>query len=383
MLNQDEQIQKMLMASQYVLVVFAPGDSGDALASAIALKLWLEKQHKQVNLVASGFTAPKNFKFLPAALDVKPELSHLQKFIIKVDVSKAPIDSLSYDVKDNWLSIYLTPKNGIITKHELRTAQSTFKYDLIITINTPDLASLGDVFQNNSDLFYRVPVINVDYQPSNERYGQINLIDLTATASAEIVYRLLKNIGENFLDAPIATALLTGMIIATKSFKNAHLSPHTLQLASDLVASGADREKIIQHLYRTRSVSALKLWGHALTHLQTDPKIGLVWTSLTQDDFARSGASAEDLLGLVEELIGNSPEAKIILVLYETETSAGKKQIRGLVSADKNYDASLLVRPLHPEGNKKQADFTIADKTLKEAEELSIKTISDCIALRP
>ncbi len=381
-LTEYQQIKKLLDDSRYILIVFAPSDQGDALASSLALKHLLDKQRKQVDIVSTGFTVPKNFKFLPLVDTVKKELSHLQKFIVKVDVSKAPIDTLSYDIKDNWLSIYLTPKQGIITKHELRTAQSTFKYDLIITLGTPDLTALGDIFSNNTDLFYRVPIINIDHQPSNERYGQLNLVDLTTTSSAEIVFSLIKHIEPTGLNQNVATALLTGMIVATKSFKNEHLSPHTLQLASELVEHGADREKIVQHLYRTRSIAALKLWGQALTHLETDSKHGLVWTTLTRDDFSRSGAATEDLHGIVDELISNSPEAKIVAVLYEEMDDTGKMIIKGIVTTDKNFDALALTKPLSSEGNKKQATFSLHGQGLKDALEKTLETIRQTTGLR-
>src|SRR3989338_5216265 len=156
-LTDFEQLQKVLKTSKYILVLFNSQDNGDGLASAVALKTFLEGLHKQVEIVSNNFISPKQFKFLPGADTVKPELAHLQKFIIKVDVSKTSIETISYDIKDSWLSIYLTPKQGIIGKQELRTAQSTFKYDLIVTLNTPDLESLGTTFFNNTDLFYKTP----------------------------------------------------------------------------------------------------------------------------------------------------------------------------------------------------------------------------------
>lgn len=378
-LSEIQQLQKILETSKYILIVFNSRDNGDSVSSAIALKRFLEKQHRQADIACSDFSAPKNLSFLPEIDAIKPTLSNLQKFIIKVDVSKTTLESLSYDIKDSTLHIYLTPKNGLISKNELRTAQSTFKYDLIITLNTPDLDSLGNLFFNNTDLFYRTSIVNIDHLPNNERYGQINMVDLAATSTSEIIYKIIKEIGEQFFDSGISTTLLTGMTVATKSFKNPNITPFTLQIASDLMARGADREKIVQNLYRTRSIATLKLWGEALTHLQNNPKLGLVWTTITRDDFTRSGGAPEDLKGIIDDLLSNSPEAKVIVLLYEIEN--GSKRIGGLVATEKNHDAMLLLKPLQPDGNKKLARITIQGKTLKEAEEIVLKTISDALPL--
>ncbi len=382
--NDTQQALKLIEDSKHVLLIFSSRDTGDALASALAMKNILEKQHRQADVVCNDFKAPKRFNFLPSIADVKPALANLQKFIIKVDVSKTAIESLSYDIKDSTLSIYLTPKNGIIGKNELRTAQSTFKYDLIITFNTPDLESLGVAYLNNTDLFFRTPIIAIDHQPDNERYGKINLIDLAATSSSEIIYKLIKEAGEQFLDAATCTTILTGITIATGSFKNSNLSPSTMQIASDLMARGADREKIMQNLYRTRSIATLKLWGQALTHLVSDPKIGLVSSSLTREDFSRSGGTPDDVRGIIDELLSNSPEAKVSLLLYEIENNNEKdlpagRQVGGIIASEKNYDVLHLVKPFQPEGTKHLAYFFISGKTLSESEEIVIKNISEAL----
>lgn len=385
-LSDIKQAETLIKSSKYILLIFNSKDNGDALASALAMKTFLEKQHREADVVCDDFKAPKQFNFLHSISTVKPALANLQKFIIKVDVSKTAIESLSYDIKDSVLSIYLTPKDGIIGKNELRTAQSTFKYDLIITFNTPDLDSLRATYQNNTDLFHRTPIIAIDHLPNNERYGKINLVDLSATSTSEIVFKLIKEIDEQYLDANLCTTLLTGITIATGSFKSPNLSPSTMQIASDLMARGADLEKIMQNLYRTRSISTLRLWGQALSHLQSDTKIGLVSTSLTKEDFSRSGGTPEDLRGIIDELLSNSPEAKVILLLYEMENidktnlPAGR-QIGGIIASEKNFDALHLARPFHPEGTKHLATFLVQDKTLKEAEDLVMKSISEALPI--
>lgn len=369
-----QQFNKVLSDSKYILLLFNPKDNGDALASALALKKIIETDHKQAEVVATDFILPKSLSFLPGATDVKAALTHLQKFIIKVDVAQNPIDTISYDIKDNTLSIYLTPKTGAITKHELRTASSAFKYDLIITLGIPDLESLGNIYHNNTDLFYRTTIVNIDHQPSNESYGQINLTDPNYSSLSEIIYNFLKQ-ENNLINAEIATILLTGMTIATKSFKNQNVTPLTLQTASQLVNLGAEREKIVQHLYRTRSLSTLKLWGQALTHLKNDSQLGIVWTTLTHDDFYRSGATIENLHGLIDELISNSPEAKIIILLAED----ANKKIHGVVTAEKNFDALTLAKFFNPIGHRRRATFTISDETITSAETKIISKIQEAI----
>lgn len=365
-LNETQQLNQLLEKSRHILLVLNSTQNTDSVCGAVAWKKWLEKQNKQVDIIADNFVLPKNLKFMVGAKEIQPQISHLQKFIVRVDVTNIKIDTLSYDIKDNWLSIYLTPKQGIITKNELRTAQSSLKYDLIITINAQDLESLGKIFFNNTDLFYKVPIINFDNHPGNEHFGQINFVELTATSISETIFKTMTQLSASHIDADIATALLAGMISQTQSFKTTNVTPHTLNTASQLMNLGADREKIVKHLYRTKSISSLRIWGEALTHMESDPNLGLVWTTITREDFARAGATEDELKELIDELVNNSPEAKLVLLLYEN--TKGENKVHGFLSVDKQRDAKMLLQSFQAEGNKKNASFTMTNKTIKEVE---------------
>lgn len=371
-LSEVAQIKQLLQDHQYLLVVFPPYDTGDALASALAFKAYATASGKQVDVVGGTGALIRQFKFLAHAEQAKIALTEIQKFIIKVDVSRAPIETLSYDIKEGWLSIYLTPKTGVISKNELRTAQSNFKYDAIIVLGATDLAALGDVYLNNTDLFFRLPIINIDRAADNERFGHVNYIGLQASSLAEFTYTLLKQLDEHLIGPAIATALLAGMIAATKSFTSQGVTPHTLRLASELVDRGADREKIITHLYRTRSVATLKLWGAALARLHSDR--GIVHTNLTREDFARSGAAEAGVFGIIEELLSNAPEAKIIIVTYEIPGDI-TATIKSLVVTGPETNALALVAPFAPQGTPERAIVTTAGKTLGEAEQAILETI--------
>ena len=372
MLDTVAQLVKLIDDSQHPLIVFGVGKNDDSAAAAVALAQYLGARGKQAEIASHGFDTPTHLAFLDGIKDIKPELSHLHKFTIKVDVSKTKLETLSYDVKDGWLSIHLTPRQGAITKDNLRTLQTGYKYDLIFVLGATDLQILGDMFFNNTDLFYRTPIVNVDTHPGNEHFGALNLVDLTATSVAEIIFQTFEQTGAS-TGAETATAILTGMIAGTRSFKTPNVTPATLNLAGKLMNLGADRDKIVRHLYRTKSISTLKLWGRALSVLQTDREAGLVWTTITRDDFIRSGTDSTDLNDLVVELIANSPEAKIILVLFEDDS--GQNKIRGFLTTDKNFDALDLAKSLSPTGTKRAAEFVFLNQNLKSAEETTVAEI--------
>ena len=158
------------------------------------------------------------------------------------------------------------------------------------------------------------------------------------------------------------------MIAATHSFRTKNVKPQALSLASKLMHIGADREYIIERLYRTKTLATLKLWGQALNHLEHRQDLGLVSTLLTREDFIRSGASEYDLYDIIDELIANSPEAKMILLLHESIKENDQESIYGILQTQNGFNAKEFLSHLNAAGDKRQATFVIKNKTLKQVE---------------
>lgn len=375
-LNKEQQIMETINRSHHILVVFR-ADSGDDLAAALALKNLFNKLKKEVEIISPDTTPSRLFEFLPNFKDIRSELSPLQKFIIKIDLTKNKLASLSYDVKQDNLFIYITPKTGAITHENIKTAATDLKFDLIVTLGCPDLPSLGSLYHNNTSLFTKIPIINFDHEPSNENFGSLNWIDISALANTEIIFELLQKTWPDLIDLEIATLLLTGLIVKTQSFRTANINSRTLQNASQLVNLGADREKIIQHLYRRRTLPTLKLWGRALSNLKNDTKNSLVWTTLTKNDFIDAGASPIELSGIIDELISNAPEAKIIIIFYEIEDGT-----EAVIFNQLHLDIKELFRNFNSEGTKNKIKITLKKTPLLEAEQKILEPIKNNLNIK-
>lgn len=374
------------MKSEHPLITFRKEWSVDAVASALALAKFLEKKGKRADVVADGFAAPKSLRFLPGIETVKPNFRQLRKFVIHLDVSKTKIDELSYDIEGDKLRIHVTPKEGRFDGKDVTTASTDFKYDCIVTVDTPDYGALGTLFSANTEFFYDRPTINIDHEPANEQYGNLNCVDITATSTAEVMHALLKSTGEHFLSEEIATCLLAGIISKTRSFKTASVTPRTLDIASELVSAGAKREEIVQNLYRTRTISTLKLWGRALARLKFDPGIKMAWTLLVRQDFIHAGATEEHLPDVIDELIMNSPEAEIVGLLYEQESTTEPGKVAGvcaLVSTEKHADALGLLPGLKPDGTRRMARVCFPTTAIMDAEKTVLAAINKSLGKTP
>ena len=371
-LTTSQQILELVKKSKRILIALKKNPDIDSMSSALALALFLKKLEKKVEIIADGADKKNLLSFLGNTDLIKPKLDNIRKFIISLDVSKTKVKDFSYDLADNNLNIYITPKAGYFENSDVSFSSSGFKFDLIFTINVPDMEAIGEIYDQNTEFFYNTPIINIDNQPNNEYFGQINLVELTATSAAEVVYSIIEKIDAELIDEEISTSLLTGLISKTNSFKTDKVTPKALSAASQLIANGADRAKIIQNLYQTRSINTLQLWGRALSRLKTENDNKIAWSLLSLKDFETTKTTEENLPDIIEELISYITEVEIIFLLFEQANN----KIKAIFKVEKNHDALALTNEFNPKGTKEIVSFEISNQNnLKEAENVILEII--------
>src|SRR5690606_38881218 len=133
-------------------------------------------------------------------------------------------------------------------------------------------------------------------------YGKVNLVDTGATSTGEILVGVGEALGVEF-DADIATGLLTGIISDTGSFQHANTTPKSLTVAAQMVGYGARQQEIIKHLFKTKPLASLKLWGRILSNIQFDNRLKLVWATVDYTTLQSMGVTGQDIGGLIDELM--------------------------------------------------------------------------------
>jgi phosphoesterase RecJ-like protein len=354
MKNLNEQIVTAIEKAQRIVIVFNRDWQGDAVASALALKLWLEKIGKIADIAAEKPSSVSSYAFLPSFASIKAQLNNLRKFIISLDITNTEVKEIEYKVEGSKLDFIISPKNGFFKHEDISSRQSGFTYDLIITLNAPDFESLGSIYDHDTEILFETTVINIDHEAANDNYGQINHVNINAVATAEILYELFQS-KKDSINADIATCLLAGLIAETKSFKTANVSPRTLTIASDLIGLEGRREEIINALYRSRQLNVLKLWGSVLMGLKSDYDNRLVWSMIRGEDFVATETKPEDLSDVIDELIVSLPSAQVIVLAYETNN-----KVEVLVQSVKNLDALYVSQPWPVVGTRTTARVSLS-----------------------
>lgn len=307
-LTQTQQIKNLVSESNNVFVTFRDSYDGDVICASLAAGLFLEKLGKKVTVVRPNFSLPSEYQFLKDAHRISSLTPVLRRAMISLETNGRGLPGLSYEEKNGRLNIFISP-----SRQEKAEIKYQNRFELIFILGTPDFHSLGDLFHQNTDFFYGAPIINIDYHPQNERMGQINLVDLTATSNSEVVWGLINSLDSQEIDEELATVVLAGIIHKTDCFRREHLHPNCLNLASELIALGARREEIINNLYRNKTTENLKLWGKIFASLKEAREGKMVLCSLDKE----TKIEKNELDAVTNELFLILPKMELIIFFME------------------------------------------------------------------
>ena len=123
------------------------------------------------------------------------------------------------------------------------------------------------------------------------------------SSASELLYHILKSSPQcdgrpEMLPAFAAESMLTGMTTDTNNFANSTY-PSTLQMASELIAIGVDRDKIIYNLYNQYGENRLRLLGHILKDLMKITEDGVAYIVLDKPTLDKYSIEEGDTEGFV------------------------------------------------------------------------------------
>lgn len=173
----------------------------------------------------------------------------LRDFIIALDKEKA--DHLRYKVEGDSVKIYITPYKTTITSSDLDFSQGDYNVELVLALGVDNQDHLDKALENHGQILHDATVVTVTAGDQTSTLGGIDWHETNASSLSEMLASLadaLKTADTALLDAPSATALLTGIVAQTERFSNKHTTATVMTVASQLIAAGADQQLIATKL---------------------------------------------------------------------------------------------------------------------------------------
>jgi bifunctional oligoribonuclease and PAP phosphatase NrnA len=169
-------------------------------------------------------------------------------------------------------------------------------------------------------------LINIDHHPGNEHFGTINIVIENASSTAELVTRLLRDIGVEF-DRDIATCLYTGVVTDTGRFQYASSTPDTLRLAADLLSLGVPAPEIAQEVFESSPFGYLKLVGRVLDRARLFEEERFVYSWITLADLEETGVALDETEKLID-LVRSTRAADVAALFKEQEDGKYRVSLR-------------------------------------------------------
>lgn len=208
-----EQVAAAIRDGASFLVAAHESPDGDAIASTLALANALREMGKEV-VAYNADPIPQKLKFLPGADTL---VNHVA-------------EQARYDV------------GIVLDAGELRRA----KIDAVAMCKV---------------------TINIDHHPYSEDFGDIYCVDTDASATAVLIYRILKHLGYS-VSAAVAENIYTAILSDTGSFRYSSANPEAFSVAGEMVACGVDPWKVAGGLYESQEAERLRLLAKSLATLE-------------------------------------------------------------------------------------------------------------------
>ena len=194
-------------------------------------------------------------------------------------------------------------------------------------------------------------LIDHHLNPDREAFDLV-FSETEISSTCELLYRVLlalPGVGEAAkLPMQVLTPLMTGMTTDTNNFANS-VFPSTLQMASELLSAGVDRDALLEQLYQHYRENRLRAMGAFLSECMTVRPDGVAYAVLRRDFLQRFAIQEGETEGFVNLPLGIGA-VRISVLLREDED-----HFRVSIRSKKGVSANRLASEAFHGGGHEQA----------------------------
>lgn len=242
--NNIKKITELVTRYNSGVIALQNNPSVDGVAAGTALYLALSKLGKHMSIVCNT----KQSLDLTGADKIQNSFvasgNHL---VISFPYTEGAIDKVDYNIAGNSFNLIIVPtgESNKIDPKDVKFSYTGGKIEFIITVDVPNLNSLGPLYTENQAEFQGKNIINIDRHLINNNFGTVNMVNKTVSSTSELVYQVIKELGVQ-IDKDIATNLYTGLLAATNNFTSYSVNQNTFEASAELMKHGAVKKQLPQ-----------------------------------------------------------------------------------------------------------------------------------------
>ena len=190
----------------------------------------------------------------------------------------------------------------------------------------------------------RAQKILIDHHLEPESFADLALWDSTAAATAQLVYRLIVELGDKKLvDVAIAESLYAGLMTDTGSFRHGNTTGDVHRMAADLLDLHIDVSGIHRRIFDNVSIDKFRLLGYVLNEkLVVLPEYKFAYITLTDAELKNYRSKTGDTEGMVNYALAVEGVVMACILIDRGDEirlsfrSIGNFSVRNLASAHFN-----------------------------------------------
>jgi phosphoesterase RecJ-like protein len=159
------------------------------------------------------------------------------------------------------------------------------RFDAVFVLDCGDLFRIGDGSERIKNMG---TIISIDHHETNEAFGAINIVERSASSTAEVLYGLYGSMEIDF-SYNIAVNVYTAVFTDTGSLRYENAAPAAFIICEKMVEAGVKPAYVAQMVYESHPKERFLLLGEVFRTLRTLMGIELPWRMLQKKCFVRQG----------------------------------------------------------------------------------------------
>jgi len=254
---------------------------------------------------------------------------------------------------------------------EIRHIPLEKSYDVLMTIDLTGEDRMGDIWYRVKENSPNAPVLVIDHHVSNERFGDINIVDTSAAAAAEIIYFFF----EDIIDEHIAQALINGIMTDSGFLAYESVKPRTVDVVRQLRKRGGSIRQVRENLDKWSRFGKIHLWGIGFSRAEEIAGGKGVVSYIKREDMKKTGTYEEDIAGLVSVL--RSPDRVYAVALLSEAYDDDKDEVRISFRSNDPIEVHILAKEFGGGGHPRAAGARVKGEPIESVLERVKKRLAE------
>lgn len=255
---------------------------------------------------------------------------------------------------------------------------SAFPFDgerlQVLTLDVASKGQLGGLREHLvGDL---APKLMIDHHERGEAYAD-RYLRPDAAAVGEIVFDVVKELRARGAIRALPTELLTPIYAAIASdtgcFKYSNVTPHTHEIAAELISLGVNAAEINRLLFDVKSEEQLRAEGYVQSHLCLHPSRRIASIAISR--------ACREALGLLDEhfetaidVVRSLEGVEVAVAVRETAEGRFKASLRS-----SGIDVAAIAASLGGGGHVRAAGCSLDAESAEAARQAVVKSVWECV----